>query len=156
MTALLGYSVGLLGLIVVKILAPGFYARQNIKTPVRIAFVTLFVTQTLALILMWRIGHAGLTLSTSIGALVNAGLLFWFLRRGGSYRPQPGWLLFLCKLLVALGVLAASAVCAERPAPACGSRRGRGNASAGLPESSRPARRLLRNTVSAGIQVCRL
>src|SRR4029079_3059534 len=51
--ALLGYSVGLLGLIAVKILAPGFYARQNIKTPVRIAFVTLFITQTLALILMW-------------------------------------------------------------------------------------------------------
>jgi putative peptidoglycan lipid II flippase len=105
--ALLGYSVGLLGLIAVKILAPGFYARQNIKTPVRIAFVTLFVSQTLALILMWRIGHAGLTLSISIGALVNAGLLFWFLRRGGHYQPQPGWLLFLCKLLVALGVLAA-------------------------------------------------
>ena len=105
--ALLGYSVGLLGLIAVKILAPGFYARQNIKTPVRIAFVTLFISQTLALILMWRIGHAGLTLSISIGACVNAGLLFWFLRRGGHYRPQPGWFLFLCKLLVALGVLAA-------------------------------------------------
>ena len=105
--ALLGYSVGLLGLILVKILAPGFYARQNIKTPVRIAFFTVFVTQALAFMLMWRIGHAGLTLATSIGACVNAGLLFWFLRRGGSYRPQPGWFLFLCKLLVALGVLAA-------------------------------------------------
>ncbi len=105
--ALLGYSVGLLGLILVKILAPGFYARQNIKTPVRIAFFTVFVTQTFALILMWRIGHAGLTLATSIGACVNAGLLFWYLRKAGSYRPQPGWFLFLCKLLVALGVLAA-------------------------------------------------
>ncbi len=105
--ALLGYSVGLLGLIVVKILAPGFYARQNIKTPVRIAFFTVFVAQTLAFILMWRIGHAGLTLATSVGACVNAGLLFWFLRKNGSYRPQPGWLPFLCKLIVALGVLAA-------------------------------------------------
>jgi putative peptidoglycan lipid II flippase len=105
--ALLGYSVGLPGLILVKILAPGFYARQNIKTPVRIAFFTVFVTQTIALILMWRIGHAGLTLATSIGACVNGALLFWYLRRGGSYRPQPGWFLFLCKLVVALGVLAA-------------------------------------------------
>ena len=105
--ALLGYSVGLLGLIAVKILAPGFYARQNIKTPVRIAFFTVFVSQSLALILMWRIGHAGLTLATSVGACVNAALLFWFLRKGGFYRPQPGWFLFLCKLLVALGVLAA-------------------------------------------------
>ncbi len=105
--ALLGYSVGLLGLIVVKILAPGFYARQNIKTPVRIAFFTVFVSQTLAFILMWRIGHAGLTLATSVGACVNAGLLFWFLRRNGSYQPKAGWLMFLCKLMVALGVLAA-------------------------------------------------
>ena len=104
--ALLGYSVGLLGLILVKILAPGFYARQNIKTPVKIAFFTVFVTQALALILMWRIGHAGLTLATSIGACVNAGLLFGFLRKGGTYRPEPGWLLFLCRLVVALGVLA--------------------------------------------------
>ena len=106
-SALLGYSVGLLGLIVVKILAPGFYARQNLKTPVKIAFFTVFVTQVLAFALMWRIGHAGLTLATSLGACVNASLLFWFLWRGGYYRPEPGWILFLCKLLVALGVLAA-------------------------------------------------
>ena len=105
--ALLGYSVGLLGLIVVKILAPGYYARQNIKTPVKIAFFTVFVTQALALMLMWRIGHAGLTLATSVGACVNAGLLFWFLRKGGSYRPQPGWLLFMCRLVVALFALGA-------------------------------------------------
>ncbi len=64
--ALLGYSVGLLGLILVKILAPGFYARQIMRTPVKIAFVTVLVAQTLAVILMCgRIGHAGLTLSTS-------------------------------------------------------------------------------------------
>ncbi len=70
--ALLGYSVGLLGLILVKILAPGFYARQDMKTPVKIAFVTVLFAQTLALILMYRIGHAGLTLSTSLGACLNA------------------------------------------------------------------------------------
>ena len=105
--ALLGYSVGLLGLILVKILAPGFYARQNMRTPVKVAFVTLLVAQTLAVILMFRIGHAGLTLSTSIGALLNASLLFWFLRKHGIYMPGPGWLKFLLKLLVALAVLAA-------------------------------------------------
>jgi putative peptidoglycan lipid II flippase len=74
--ALLGYSVGLLGLILVKILAPGFYARQMMKTPVKIAFVTVLVSQTLAVILMFPLGHAGLTLSTSIGACLNATLLF--------------------------------------------------------------------------------
>jgi putative peptidoglycan lipid II flippase len=116
--ALLGYSVGLLGIIVVKILAPGFYARQNLKTPVRIAFFTVFVAQTLAFILMWRIGHAGLTLATSIGACVNATLLFWFLRKGGTYRPEPGWFLFLCKVLVALGVLSAVLYTLSGPAAA--------------------------------------
>jgi len=104
--ALLGYSVGLLGLILVKILAPGFYARLDMKTPVKIAFVTLLFAQTLALILMFRIGHAGLTLSTSLGACLNAILLFWFLRRRGVYVPQPGWLLFVSKLALALFVLA--------------------------------------------------
>jgi putative peptidoglycan lipid II flippase len=92
--ALLGYSVGLLGLIVVKILAPGFYARQIMKTPVKIAFFALLVAQSFAVFLMFRIGHAGLTLSTSIGACVNASLLFWFLRRRGIYVPQPGWPVF--------------------------------------------------------------
>ena len=106
-SALLGYSVGLLALILVKILAPGFYARQNLKTPVKIAFFTVFVTQALALVLMWPMGHAGLTLATSLGAFVNAGLLFWFLRRRRIFVAQPGWFAFLCRLLVALGVLAA-------------------------------------------------
>jgi putative peptidoglycan lipid II flippase len=89
-TALLGYSVGLLGLIVVKILAPGFYARQVMSTPVKIAFSTVLVTQTLALILMQQIGHAGLTLATSIGACFNASLLFWFLKRRGIYTQRRG------------------------------------------------------------------
>jgi putative peptidoglycan lipid II flippase len=105
--ALLGYSVGLLGLIVVKILAPGFYARQVMGTPVKIAFATVLVSQSFALILMFRIGHAGLTLSTSIGACFNAALLFWFLRRAGIYTPTPGWPRFVAKLAIALFVLAA-------------------------------------------------
>ena len=105
-SALLGYSVGLLGLILVKILAPGFYARQHIKTPVKIAFVTVLITQTFAVILMQFLGHAGLTLATSLGACINASLLFWFLRRSGYYHPAAGWLAFVSKLVVALGVLA--------------------------------------------------
>jgi putative peptidoglycan lipid II flippase len=74
---------------------------------VKIAFVTVLVSQTLALILMFPLGHAGLTLSTSIGACLNAGLLFWFLKKRGIYRPGAGWLMFVSKLLVALFVLAA-------------------------------------------------
>ena len=59
------------------------------RTPVKIAFVTVLVTQTLAVILMQPLGHAGLTLATSLGACVNAALLFWFLRRHGFYAPAP-------------------------------------------------------------------
>ena len=99
--------MGLLGLILVKILAPGFYARQIMATPVKIAFATVLVSQTLALILMFPLGHAGLTLSTSIGACLNAALLFWFLRKRGIYRPSAGWLMFVAKLVVALFALAA-------------------------------------------------
>ena len=105
--ALLGYSVGLLGLILVKILAPGFYARQHMRTPVRIAFVTVLITQVLAVSLAWGIplGPPGLTLATSIGACINAALLFWLLRKARFYEPQPGWLLFVSKLMIALTAL---------------------------------------------------
>ena len=107
--ALLGYSVGLLGLILVKILAPGFYARQIMRTPVKIAFLTVLITQTLAVLLAWGVGlgPSGLTLATSVGACVNASLLFWLLRKYGYYVPQPGWWRFLAKLAVALVALGA-------------------------------------------------
>ncbi len=103
--ALLGYSVGLLGLITVKILAPGFYARQDMRTPVRTAFVSLIVAQSLAVALMFRIGHAGLTLATSVGATVNALLLYRALRRAGIYVPLAGWGRFLGRVAVALAAL---------------------------------------------------
>jgi putative peptidoglycan lipid II flippase len=105
--ALLGYSVGLLGLITVKILAPGFYARQDMRTPVRTAFLSLVVAQTLAVALMFQIGHAGLTLATSVGATVNAFLLYRALRRGDIYAPLPGWGRFLGRVAIALVALGA-------------------------------------------------
>jgi putative peptidoglycan lipid II flippase len=103
--ALLGYSVGLLGLITVKILAPGFYARHDMRTPVRSAFVTLLVSQTLAVALMFQIGHAGLTLATSIGAILNALLLYRAMRRNDIYAPLAGWGGFLGRVAIALVVL---------------------------------------------------
>jgi putative peptidoglycan lipid II flippase len=115
-TALLGYSVGLLGLIVVKILAPGFYARQMLRVPVKIAFVTVLVAQAFALVLMFPLGHAGLTLSVSIGACLNALLLFVMLRRRGIYVPRPGWLMFLSRQVVALAALGLALVAIAGPA----------------------------------------
>jgi len=116
--ALIAYSVGLLGIILVKILAPGFYAQQNIKTPVRIAIFTLVVTQLLNLALIKPLAHAGLALAISLGACLNAGLLFWQLRKGGLFRPQPGWWLFLGKLLLAALVMTATLLLAMHFMPA--------------------------------------
>ena len=105
--ALIAYSIGLLGLILVKILAPGFYARQNIKTPVKIAIFTLVATQLMNLIFIFglHLNHAALALAIGLGACINASLLFYHLRKAHIYKPQAGWLIFLMKLLLALGVM---------------------------------------------------
>lgn len=103
--ALQGYGVGLLGLIGVKILAPGFYARQDIRTPVRIAVIVLAITQLMNLVLVPRLGHAGLALSIGLGALVNATWLFVGLRRSGAYRPASGWAVFTMRVVLATAVL---------------------------------------------------
>jgi putative peptidoglycan lipid II flippase len=103
--ALRGYGVGLLGLIGVKVLAPGFYARQDIRTPVRIAVVVLAATQMLNLVLVPRLGHAGLALAIGLGALLNASWLLVGLRRSGAYRPAPGWGPFLARVSFATSLL---------------------------------------------------
>jgi len=100
--ALVAYSVGLTGIILVKILAPGFYARQNVKTPVKIAIFTLVVTQLLNIIFVPVFQHAGLALSIGLGACLNAGLLYFFMRKQGIFVPQPEWLAFMLKIVVAL------------------------------------------------------
>ncbi|AWK14947.1 murein biosynthesis integral membrane protein MurJ [Candidatus Fukatsuia symbiotica] len=105
--ALVAYSVGLMGLIVVKVLAPGFYSRQDIKTPVKIAVITLIMTQIMNLIFITPLQHAGLSLSIGLGACLNASLLYWQLRKQKIFHPQPGWLLFLGKLLVAVLIMCA-------------------------------------------------
>ena len=106
--ALVAYSVGLLGLILVKILAPGFYARQNIKTPVKIAIFTLVITQLMngLFIFVLPLQHAGLALAIGLGACINALLLYYHLRQHDIFQPEPGWSIFLLKLLAALTVMA--------------------------------------------------
>ena len=105
--ALVAYSVGLIGLILVKILAPGFYARQNIKTPVKIAIFTLIVTQLMnvVFVFMLHLQHAGLALAIGLGACLNASMLYFYLRKSDIYQPQPGWISFLVKLSIALSVM---------------------------------------------------
>jgi len=104
--ALTGYAVGLIGLIAIKILAPGFYARQDIRTPVKIALVALATTQAANIVLVPWFRHAGLAMSVSVGACANAVLLLWALRRRGFYQPMPGWSAFFGRQLLALCALA--------------------------------------------------
>ncbi|WP_298832867.1 murein biosynthesis integral membrane protein MurJ [uncultured Piscinibacter sp.] len=113
-SALMGYGVGLLGLIGVKILAPGFYARQDIRTPVRIAIVVLVLTQLMNLAFVPWLGHAGLALSIGLGALINAGWLFVGLRRAELYTPEPGWLPFALRVLLANALMGALLVWAAQ------------------------------------------
>ncbi|MBX3610339.1 MAG: murein biosynthesis integral membrane protein MurJ [Hydrogenophaga sp.] len=104
--ALMGYGTGLIGLIAIKVLAPGFYACQDIRTPVKIAIGVLVLTQVLNLVLVPHLAHAGLALAIGLGALVNATLLLVGLRRRGAYRPAPGWTRFLLQVLAASALLA--------------------------------------------------
>jgi putative peptidoglycan lipid II flippase len=104
--ALVAYSVGLVGMILVKILAPGFYARQNIATPVKIGIVTLVATQLMNLGLVGPLRHAGLALAIGLGACLNALLLYLNLRRQGIYAPQPGWPVFVLKVLASVALMA--------------------------------------------------
>ncbi len=108
--ALIAYSAGLIGLIMVRVLAPGFYARQNLSTPVRIAILTLVITQCANVLFVFGLGmqHVGLALAISLGACINAGLLFTILKRRGIYLPQAGWASFGWKISVALVAMGAA------------------------------------------------
>ncbi|WP_426111113.1 murein biosynthesis integral membrane protein MurJ [Massilia sp. PWRC2] len=105
---LMAYSAGLVGIILVKTLAPAFYARQDIKTPVRIAVAVLIATQLMNYLFVPRLQVAGLALSIGLGACLNALCLYIGLRRRRIYTPQAGWPGFLLRLLLAvtaMGVL---------------------------------------------------
>ncbi|MDR2678872.1 MAG: murein biosynthesis integral membrane protein MurJ [Zoogloeaceae bacterium] len=125
--ALIAYSLGLTGMILVKVLAPGFYARQNVKTPVKIALIALAATQLMnfafllalaftqtaptgdaglfARLAQIRYGHAALALSIGLAACFNAFLLYRGLCRQGIFTPLPGWRGFTLKLALALAAL---------------------------------------------------
>ena len=89
--ALMGWGVGLIGIVAIKVLAPGYYASQDTKTPVRVAMAVLLITQLLNIALVPVFRHAALTLSIGLGAMINALWLLLGLLKRGSYRPEPGW-----------------------------------------------------------------
>ncbi len=105
--ALMGYGVGLLGLVSIKILAPGFYAAQDIRTPVRIGIAVLVLTQVLNVFFVPMFQQAGLALSIGLASLVNALWLLRGLKKAGRYTPEPGWWLFGARVVLASAILGA-------------------------------------------------
>jgi putative peptidoglycan lipid II flippase len=105
--ALMGYGVGLVGLVAVKVLAPGYYAKHDTRTPMLIAVAVLVLTQLLNVALVPLLQHAALTLTIAIGAMINALWLLVGLVRRGSYRPEPGWGRFLLQVLAGTAALTA-------------------------------------------------
>ena len=99
--SLMAYSIGLLGFIGVKVLVPGFSARQDMRTPVRIAVVAMVTNIVLNLTLVVPLAHTGLALATSLAAFVNAGLLLWHLQRDKIYQARAGWVSLLLKICIA-------------------------------------------------------
>jgi putative peptidoglycan lipid II flippase len=114
--ALIAYSAGLLGLIVVRVLAPGFYARQDIRTPVKIALVALAATQVMNAAFILPLRHAGLALAIALGACLNGALLYRTLRRREIFRPRPGWGTFMARVAGAVVAMAAALALAMGPA----------------------------------------
>lgn len=105
--ALIAYAVGLAGFVLVKVLAPGFFARQDMKTPVKIAAIAMVTNIILSLILVSPMRHTGLALATSLAAWVNAGLLLHLLIQQRVFAPRPGWPVFLLKVAAATAAMSA-------------------------------------------------
>ncbi|MCH2578156.1 MAG: polysaccharide biosynthesis C-terminal domain-containing protein, partial [Pseudomonadales bacterium] len=105
--SLRAYAVGLLAFMAIKIFAPGYYARQNTVTPVRIGIIAMTTNMALNIIFYLNgLAHVGLALATSLAAVLNAVLLLAGLRSDGVFRFQNGWFLFLVRIIAANGVMA--------------------------------------------------
>jgi putative peptidoglycan lipid II flippase len=99
--SLMAFALGLVAFMLIKVLAPGFYARQDTRSPVKYGLIAMGANTALVLILIWPLAHAGLALATSLAAFLNAGLLFFNLRRRDIYQPRAGWVKFLAQLAAA-------------------------------------------------------
>jgi putative peptidoglycan lipid II flippase len=104
--SLMGYSVGLLGFVLTKVLASGFYARQDIRTPVYVAVIAMVTNIVLNLIFIIPFKHAGLALATSLAAILNAWLLYRNLRKRTAFQLQPGWRNLLLQVIIANSAMA--------------------------------------------------
>lgn len=109
--SLKAYAAGLIAFMLIKVLAPGFFARQDMRTPVKIGIIAMVMNMLFNLLLViplhsyWQVGHLGLATATSLSAFLNAILLYFALRKQGIYKPVDGWLRFFIRLAIALLVM---------------------------------------------------
>ena len=109
--SLRAYSLGLCAFMLVKVLAPGYYARKDMRTPVRIGIRAMVANMIMNLVFVAALmatvgaGHVGLALATSLSAFLNAGLLWRGLLRDGTYRFAPCWRRFSLRLALACAVM---------------------------------------------------
>ena len=104
--SLRAYSSGLVAFMLIKVLAPGYFARQDTKTPVQIAIKAMVANMAFNLMLVFWLQHVGLALATTLSAYLNAGLLFLGLRKVGVFRPESGWRRYGLQLLLANAAMA--------------------------------------------------
>jgi putative peptidoglycan lipid II flippase len=97
--ALQAYSVGVVAFMLIKVLAPGYFARQDTRTPVRIGIIAMVANMVFNLLLVWHLRHVGLAMATALSAWLNAALLYRGLKESGVYRPTPGWGTFFVRLV---------------------------------------------------------
>lgn len=103
--ALIAYSIGLIALVTVRVLSPGFFARNDTKTPVRAGVIAMILNMFFAVALVFPLQHVGLALATSLAAFINAGLLFYWLVRDKTLHLQSGWILFLIRVVIASTIM---------------------------------------------------
>jgi len=105
--SLTAFSLGLLAFLLIKVLAPGFTARQDTRTPVRFGMYSIVANLLLNAVLIAPLAHAGPALATTLAAYLNAGLLLWGLLKQNVYRPCQAWGMFLLRTTLATTVMAA-------------------------------------------------
>ncbi|KPQ01855.1 murein biosynthesis integral membrane protein MurJ [Marinobacter sp. HL-58] len=113
--SLRAYSAGLLAFMLIKVLAPGYFAREDTKTPVKIGIIAMVANMVFNLALIFPLAHAGLALATSLSAWLNTGLLWRGLIKEGAWKWQPGWPRFLVQIGLANGALAGAILWLQPP-----------------------------------------
>ena len=109
--SLQAYAAGLIAFMLIKVLAPGFFARQDMQTPVRIGIIAMVLNMLFNLVLViplhhyWQVGHLGLAAATSLSAFINAILLFLTLRKKAIYQPSRGWFRFFVGLVISVAIM---------------------------------------------------